>query len=250
MDDNTNKFFYISAIVAFSSYFVLVALLIVYISTNDVKKFDLFSKDTILELDIVVQKIKKTQKDKQPKKIQVRKKTHKISKKIVKKSTSVSAKQKSNLKSLFANVKTKASSVKKKVVNNVQKSLTTSRFKAKFEKQTKSNNLLSKLLDDKKVNITKQKIGDTKNEHDPYISKIYEILYQRWQPLLIVDGLSTKVIITIYKDGRFNYRILQYSGDSSFDDQLVLFLEKQKEEKFPIPKKSRIDIEVIFTAKG
>ena len=67
MDDNTNKFFYISAIVAFSSYFVLVALLIVYISTNDVKKFDLFSKDTILELDIVVQKIKKTQKDKQPK---------------------------------------------------------------------------------------------------------------------------------------------------------------------------------------
>ena len=151
---------------------------------------------------------------------------------------------------MFANVKTKASSVKKKVVNNVQKSLTTSRFKAKFEKQTKSNNLLSKLLDDKKVNITKQKIGDTKNEHDPYISKIYEILYQRWQPLLIVDGLSTKVVITIYKDGRFNYRILQYSGDSSFDDQLVLFLEKQKEEKFPIPKKSRIDIEVIFTAKG
>ena len=198
----------------------------------------------------LLQEIKKTQKDKQPKKIQVRKKTHKISKKIVKKSTSVSAKQKSNLKSLFANVKTKASSVKKKVVNNVQKSLTTSRFKANFEKQTKSNNLLSKFLDDKKVNITKQKIGDTKNEHDLYISKIYEILYQRWQPLLIVDGLSTKVIITIYKDGKFNYRILQYSGDSSFDDQLVLFLEKQKEEKFPIPKKSRIDIEVIFTAKG
>jgi len=248
MDNNKN--FYISAIVAFGSYFILAILFFTYVSLDTVKKFDSFSKDTVLELDIVIQEAKKIKKVKQPKKLQVRKKTHKIAKKIVKKSTSISAKQRSSLKSLFAKVKTKARVVEKKVVSNVQKSLTASRFKSKFEKQTKSNNLLSKLLDDKKIKITKRKTGDTKNEHDPYISKIYELLHKRWQPLLIVDGLSTKVIITIHKNGVFNYRILQYSGDNSFDNQLVLFLEKQKGEIFPIPRKAKIDIEVIFTAKG
>ena len=208
---------YISAYIAFGSYFLLVLLFFLYISVDDVKKFDAISKDTILELDIVLQDNKVKKND--PLKVKASKRDSKISKKVVKKSTSVSAKQRSNLKSLFANVKTKSTIVKKKQVNTVKKSSFSSRFKSKFEK-------------------------------DAYISKIYEILFNRWSPLLIIDGLSAKVIITIYSTGEFNYKLIQYSGDSTFDNQLESFLEKQKSESFPPPDKNKIDIEVIFTAKG
>ncbi len=247
-----NKNFYISAYIAFGSYFFILFLFLIYLSFNDTKKFDSFSKNTVLELDIVLEEKKKEKKVQKVKQVKVHKsrKDSKISKKIVKKSTSVSAKQRSDLKSLFAKVKTKSAIVKKETVSNVKKSSITSRFKSKFEKQSESNNILSKLLDSKKMKMTKQNSGDAKNENDPYISKIYDILYQRWQPLLIIDGLSTKVIITIHIGGKFTYRIVQYSGDSSFDNQLILFLDNQSQLSFPSPKKSKIDIEVIFTAKG
>ena len=245
----STKNLYISAYIAFGSYLLLVLLFFLYVSVDSVKKFDAISKDTILELDIVLQdnKVKKTD----PLKVKALKQDSKISKKVVKKSTSVSAKQRSNLKSLFANVKTKSTVVKKKQVNTVKKSSFSSRFKSKFEKQTKTQNIsLSKLLESKETKASKPKSGESKNEKDAYISKIYEILFNRWSPLLIIDGLSAKVIITIYSTGRFDYKLIQYSGDSTFDNQLESFLEKQKGESFPPPDKSKIDIEVIFTAKG
>jgi hypothetical protein len=247
MDNNKN--FYLSAFVAIGSYLFLISLFFLYVSVNNVKKFDSFSKDTVLELDIVLQDTKQI-KNQNIKKLQLNRKDSKISKKIVKKSASVSSKQRTDLKSLFANVKIKSNIIKKKVISNVQKSSITSRFKSKFEKQSKhNNNILSKLMDTRQVNVVKQKTGDASNEHDPYISKIYEILYNRWRPLLIVDGLSTKVLISITSKGKFNYRVLQFSGDNSFDNQLVLFLEGQKNEIFPQNTKD-ISIEVIFTAKG
>jgi len=248
MDKTKN--FYISASVAFVSYLLLIFLFFLYLSSNNVKQIDSFSKNTVLKLDIILQETK-VDDIKHFKKIKINVKDSKISKRIVKKTASVSAKQKSNLKSLFAKVKTKSRVIKKKVVSNVVKSSTTSRFKSKFEKQSQTNNKsLSKLVDSKKSALVDLKTGDAKNEKDPYISKIYEILYKRWQPLLIVDGLSTKVKIIINKSGKFSYRVLQYSGDNSFDNQLVLFLERQQGEQFPLPSSSKIEIEVIFTAGG
>ena len=177
-------------------------------------------------------------------------KDDKIAKKIVKKSASTSAKKRSNLKSLFANVKTKARIIEKKQVSNVKKSTTTSRFKSKFEKQSKTNNKLAKLLKKQEVSHTNKKASDAKNEKDPYISKIYDLLYQRWNPLLLLDGLSAKVLLTIYSTGELKYRVIQYSGDSTFDNQLVVFLEEQSMLEFPHPNKNKVDIEVVFTSKG
>jgi hypothetical protein len=244
-----NKNFYISALVALISYFFIIFLVYIYLTVNSVKKFDSHSQDTILELDVVLEdmNLKKTKQLKR----QTSRKDSQISKKIVKKSSSVTAKQRSDLKSLFAKVETKSKVIRKETINNVKGSQTVSRFKSKFEKQKKNDNsILSKLLDGQKIDSIKQNTSDSQNEYDEYISQIYEILHKRWQPLLIIDGLSTKVIITIYSNGKFDYSIVQYSGDSSFDNQLILFLNKQKMESFPKPKNNRIDIEVIFTAKG
>ena len=249
MDDNKN--FYISAIIAFGSYLFLILTFIFYSSFNNVKKFDSVSKDTILELDIVLNENNENKKVLEHLKVDSSRKNSKISKKVVKKSSSVSAKQRSNLKSLFANVKTKSSVVSKKEVNKVKKSSITSRFKSKFEKQIKSRNSeISKLLDMKTNKSSKLKAGESKNENDPYISKIYDILLKRWSPSVIIDGLSAKVIVTIYSNGKFSYRFIQFSGDSIFDNHLEHFLDSQVNQKFPKPKKNRMDIEVTFTAKG
>ena len=247
MDNNRNIF--ISAYVAFGSYFIIVFLFFLYLKVSDIKQFDSFSKDTVLELEILIDITKKD--NQEDIKLHNQRADSKIAKKIVKKSASISAKQRSNLKSLFANVKTKSVVVKKQIINNVKKSSITSRFKSKFEKQTKNDNkLLSKVLSQKEAKLIQPKAGDTNNEHDPYFSKIYDILYQRWNPLLITEGLSAKVVITIYKSGQFKYNILQYSGDSTFDDQLLQFLEQQKTKYFPSPTKYKIDIEMTFTAEG
>ncbi len=247
MDNNKNIF--ISAYIALGSYFFIFLLFFLYLKVSDIKKFDAFSKDTVLELEILM-KVPELNK-KEDLKLHNKKQDNKKSKKIVKKSTSISAKQRSDLKSLFANVKTKSVKVKKQITNNIKKSTVTSRFKSKFEKQTKNDNkLLSKILNEKDTKLIKQKTGETKHENDPYISKIYDILYQRWNPLLIIDGLSAKVVIIIYKSGQFKYRVIQYSGDSTFDDQLLQFLEQQKTKFFPPPDKYKINIEVVFTAKG
>lgn len=247
MDSSNN--FYFSAAIAFASYLFFVFLFFMYLSSNDVKKFDSFSKNTVLKLDIVLQEIK-TDDVKYVKKIKTNVKDNKISKKIVKKSASVSAKKKSDLKSLFAKVKTKSSVIKKKEVNNVEKSSTATRYKAKFEKQSKTDNKsLSKLLDSKKSTLAHVKVGNAKNEKDLYWSKIHAILESRYNQLLLIDGLFAKVRITIYLGGRFTYRVLQYSGDNSFDNQLDLFLEQQKNELFPSPKESKKTIELSFVGK-
>jgi hypothetical protein len=245
---DNSKAFYLSAYIAFGTYFIVILLFIGYLSLGDVKKIDAYSKDTVLELNIVIED-KKSKIIKQIISHSMRI-DDKISKKIVKKSTSISAKKRSDLKSLFANIKIKAHSIEKRQASNIQKSTVTSRFKSKFEKKSKSNNKLTKLLKKQKITYTNKRASDTKNEKDPYISKIYNLLYQRWNPLLLLDGLSTKVLLTIYSTGKLKYRVIQYSGDSTFDNQLVIFLEKQSILEFPHPNKNKVDIEVVFTSKG
>ncbi len=247
MDDNRN--FYTSGFIAVGSYLLLVIIFLVFGLTKDIKQFDAISKDTILELDIILNTTNDTKKNNIN--IPSSRKNSKIAKKIVKKSTSISAKQRSNLRALFANVKTKSSKISKREANTVKKTLITSRFKSKFEKQShKKNTQLSNLLENKKTKSVQLKSGDSNKNKDQYMSKIYDILTNRWTPSVIIDRLSATVIVTIYSNGDFRYKFLQYSDDSSFNNQLEYFLEKQTNNKFPIPKKNKVDIEVIFTAKG
>jgi hypothetical protein len=246
-----NRFFYISAFISIAIYLCLVVLILLYITKREPKRFNSFKKDTVLELSIIV-----PQKKPKPiiKKHHVASSVikHKIAKKIVKKSKSSSAKQKTNLKSLFANVKVKANKIETKKVNYVKKTEVVSRFKAKFEKQKETPvSNLSKILIKQDSYIAPKKTVDTNANHDKYISEIYDIIFQRWNPKFTIDGLSAKVIITINSKGSFYYKLIQYSGNNSFDKQLVDFLDSQTQELYPAPKTERsIDIEVTFKAKA
>ena len=246
MDNSKN--FYISAIIAFSIYFFVVFVFLYYSKHNNIKKIDAFNKSTVLQLDIIVETKKEDYK-----KLAIKNniKNKKIAKKVVKKTVSVSAKQRTNLKSLFANVKTKTRRIVKTKVLNVKQSSIASRFKSKFEKEKKTKNIVLNDLLNNNTKLNKTVISETKNENDPYFSKIYTILSSRWNPTLFFNDLHAKVVITIAYNGTFSYQFIQYSDDIGFDNQLKRFLENESLKIYPInPNKKTTKIEITFRSKG
>lgn len=238
-------FFYLSGVIALSFYLFCFLLFAMYLNTPDIKKFDSFTKNTVLELEIMILDNKSTKITK------TQEKNTKKSHEVVKKSASRSAKQSNNVKSLFSKVKISSKKVLEKKVNNVAKSTVASRFKSKFEKQKKSSSVsVSKLLDSVKSKSSVMPSTDSKNNNDPYFSKIYELLATRWTPMLIIDGLSAKVLVIISSSGEFDYRFIQHSGNERFDDSLKIFLSDQKNELYPQHDRgSSQKIAVTFTAQ-
>ncbi|KAB7890123.1 TonB C-terminal domain-containing protein [Poseidonibacter ostreae] len=238
--------FLISGILSFSFYILLCFLVVYYISSPPVKKYTAKTKVTVLELDVIVEKSdKKRIEKKEDKKIEKKEE-------VVEKAASVAAEKKPDLKSLFANVKTKSKKVAKKEVNKVVKSIDPKRFKSKFEKQKKSSNVkLDKLLNDKKTTTNVRSSSKSKSkESDEYFSEVSALL-DVWVPLIREDGLMATVLVIISPNGRFDYRFTKYSGNNDFDLSLKAFLEEQKSIMYPKPKKrKKVQINVDFKSKG
>ncbi|PPK60838.1 cell division and transport-associated protein TolA [Malaciobacter marinus] len=239
--------FYLSGLLALFIYIFVFVLFLLYLDSNNAKTFDSSKKATVFKLDVVLADSEVKNKPK----MKIEKKTQE---KIIKKSTSRSSEQKSDLKSLFANVKTTETKVVKKEVNNVKSSNVSSRFKSKFEREKRTNSDLnvSSMLGQVKAEKRNLSISTSSNhENDPYYSKIYEILAQRWNPILIEDGLEAKVLVIISNDGVFDYKFLKYSTNEKFDTLLKEFLQQQKTLLYPPHNKgSKTNIEVTFKSKG
>ena len=138
-----NFSFILSGIIAFSFYAFICFLLFFYIASPIPKTYDLKSTSTTIELDMITEKAEKKMVEKKTDKI--------IEKEAVKeeKVASASNEKKPDLKSLFANVKETAKTVAKEEVNNVEKSIDPKRFKSKFEKEKRTNNIkIDKILED------------------------------------------------------------------------------------------------------
>lgn len=237
------KYFFLSGIVSVSLYLVLCASFLFYINTPTPKKFDSTSKETVIELEI----ISTISKEKSVARKSVAKEQ------IVKKSTSRAKTKTANFKSLFANVKTKAKKTVEKEVNAVRENIDPSRFKSKFQKQRKSDNTsVSKLLSDVKTSTNRPKVISTsKGETHEYYSKIKDILWERWTPRLLENGLKVEVLVMITKAGKFDFRIKKYSNDPRFDESLKEFLQAQRSESFPPHDiKSRVAIDIEFRSEG
>ena len=232
---STNKNFYTSGAIAFGIYFLFFFLFALYISAPKVETYDISTKNTVLELDVfLVENIKKDLRTKST----VQKKNE--VQEVVKKSKSNTAKYTNNVKSLFANVKTTAKQTAPKEVNNVKSSTVNSRFRAKFEKERKSDVTVSKNLSSVKTSTRKMPTLSSVGKSDPYYSKIKEILYQRWNPLFSEDGLKALVEIRITTDGLFDFTFKKYSDNELFNSSLKKFLQIQRGVTFPKHNKGRI----------
>jgi len=246
MADNRN--FIISGFIAFSLYILLGLLLIIYLKGDDVKKIDSSKKITVLQLDVILD----TDTDKPEKMdIKTKVKNKEIAKKVVKKTTSSSLKQRSDLKSLFADVKTSATKVTKKEVSKVKKSTISSRFKSKFEKERKVNSIVSPdLLKNKSLNSQKVLMNQGENENDPYYSRVNQMLSSRWNPTIFSADLAAKISVVITSNGIFSFKFIQYSGNTGFDNQLRGFLEDESLKRYPVhPSRKTKVIEIIFKSE-
>lgn len=244
--------FYYSAIASFAIYIIFVLSVLVYIKTSDVKKINATVKNTVLQLDVILDSSNDIKQE--TIKITSDVKNQDIAKKVVKKTTSSTIKQRTNLKSLFANVDTEVKDVSKKNVLNVKDSSISSRFKSKFDKERKTKNIvLSKLKNSEQIkmsnkNVTMDKVADNQ---DPYYSKIYQIISSRWLPTIFDNELIAKVSIVIFNNGKFSYKFIQYSGNDGFDNQLREFLDFETQKRYPIsPTGKTVNIEILFQSKG
>lgn len=239
-----------SAVASLAIYIILILSFLVYLKTNEVKKINASVKNTVLQLDVILDSTPK----KENIKIQSNQKNTAIAKKVVKKTTSTSVKKRTNLQSLFANVKTDVKKVTKEKVLNIKNSSISSRFKSKFEKERKTEKLtLSKLTENKmtkKANNTVTMEKTTDNQ-DPYYTKIYQILSNSWNPTIFLNDLKVKVNIIIFNNGKFSYKFIQYSGNVGFDTQITEFLNNETLKKYPVsPKNKTVNIEITFQSKG
>lgn len=223
----------ISAFIAISFYILIILLFVVYLQSSKVTKFESITKDTILELDLIIEK------NIEKKSIVSKTVSKKIkSKKIIKKSTALSAKKKTNLKSLFARVSTKARAIKTKKVLNIRSNQVNSRFKSKYQKQKRNNSVKnSKLLDVKsKKEFKKINLSANKGNYDKYYSKISNIILTRWYmyPIFKQNDYLLIAEIIIDNKGVFSYHIVSYSGNLIIDKAVKEFLEDETTKSYPI----------------
>ena len=163
------------------------------------------------------------------------------------KTKSISTKRVTNLKSLFANVKTKAVKINKSKALNVKSSSQISRYKSKFEKKRKAE--VSRLIKSINTSSGKTNLRNEKVQYDTdaYYSKIKEMLTLRWYTwnTIVVNNLIARVVIFIDSSGHFSYRILKHFGHEKIDSNLENFLNSETTRIYPKPSKSE-SIEIIF----
>lgn len=228
-------------------YLIFCVLVLIYLKSSQIIRYDAGKKVSVLELNLVSENLKNNQNSNMS-----QSKDEDKTDSLVKNSSSVSAKRRTKLKSLFAHVSTKSNSlIEKEKVNNEQANNLSSRLKSRFNKQKKGDiSNISKYLNSVKTKSTPMVLVNNLGKKNKYYSEIYNILSSRWNPLFIMNGLSAKVLVTIDKRGFFSYKFLRGSGNEIFDGSLRAFLRSQVRQKFPISAKGRsTDIEFTFKTK-
>jgi hypothetical protein len=242
-----NNHFLTSGIIAVTTYILFVGSILYYIIGPTITKITSFNKSTTIELDLTILDKAETPKSSYEK--------PKVNEEVQKeeKAASKETVTKTDMKSLFANVTTEAKTVEKKEVTTNQSVKVASVFKSTFEKEERKeiSTNVTKRLENVNLNPTASMAPPSDANVDEYYSLVYEILASKWNPSNTSSGLGADVLITIYKNGKFNYNIVSKSGDKSFDSALESFLNSQMNEKFPPHQKGdKTTLKVTFKTKG
>jgi len=234
MDNNYNKI--ISFVISISIYILIILIIILYLKKSDIKKYSFKKNEIVVEIDLLninLDDKKSLIKEKvKPKKEEIK----------IEKSKSIDSKVKSNLKSLFANVKTDALKNTKKDVLNVKENKTASRFKSKYTSKEKVKEIkVSKLNSVNKKKINLNNTISNKDNIDEYYSEIKSLILKRWyeNPLFNTDPYLIKVYVTINNKGEFNFNIIKYSGNIQIDNLLTKFLKEQRDIIYPVAKDNK-----------
>jgi len=239
MITNKNSSTFISGLLAFGIYFMLMGLLIFYFNTKEEKKpINYVKKDEKLiqvalskPQEIVKRKVKdnkptskpkqhlkkKAEKKRVEKKRVIKKRVNKekIVKKLKKKKDTNSTKHKKKPIDLFANVKTKK---KKNVIELTDN-----------PKKSKPKNNLIKLSNKPKSShnsnaLKNQKVRQSGVE-DAYLAKVQSML-EGWPTQSEYAGEKVKVLLYIETDGTFEFELKTVSYNEDFNVGLAYYLEQ------------------------
>ncbi len=218
-------------------YLVVVGSLVWYFTDiQPIKKVELKAQSIDVYLTTPTPKSQKVEPKKMPKPKPPKAKP-------AKKVGSTSPKHKASLSDLFASVNTKRLKRHKTSQKRAKKP---SRFKGEGAKKAKK--LLEQLRLKEYQPSAKRSIKSISGEKDPYLEKVYKILYMYWIPSKLSAGNRAKVRITIYPDGHMEYKVLRYSPSQIFNQELDRYLEIMRMQSFPKPQKPKEFI-VYFEAK-
>jgi len=248
---NRNLFFIIGGISAFSLYVILFFSLFYYFNEHRSVKNFVPKNTNSLEVSIIQtpSQIKKPNKTKS-----LSQKSSKIVKKTEKdlKGGGTSAKYSTSSKSistLFKGVK-----VGKPTLSPSLHMANAPKIKYKSaSKSSKSKSNAKSLIDNLKfsnLDIELKSQSSGKGEVDKYMSKIYEIIYNSWNPDVLFVGLEANVEIVIFSDGKFQFRMINPSDNQSFNESLIKYLKQLQLKGLPKHKNGRkLVVEIKFKPK-
>lgn len=231
-----NKFYLtISTTIAICIYILIIFSIVLYLKSNSVEvdKFSSLPKETIIELDFVVQNENTLAKNEENMEEQYIVQQEQLS--------STNTQKAPDLKSLFSSfsdIGTKQDTQNQK--DEQQKNQTMSRFKSSIDTDKSTQKIeLSKLVDLKNItsNSKSSNTPSNKGNFDEYYSMINTYILRRWYNFPLITDMKYLVSanITIDSNGNFSYVMLKYSGDNRVDEAVKLFLKNQILEKYPVP---------------
>ena len=235
MDRTLLKIF--SFLASLAIYLLIALLFVTFFFTKTVPKKIQIQADAI---DVMIVEEKKP---KVKKTILTQKSQRKIVSKPKKRVGSASPKKRANIKNLFASLDTKALQTK---LPHKKRSENPSRYRGEGGK--KARKLLEKLKLQDFEPAPHKSIKSVQGEKDPYLQKVYKILYSYWIPSKESAGAEAKVRITIDENGELSYEILQLSNNETFNEELKNYLDAMRLQQFPKPEKKRV-FDVLFVAK-
>ncbi len=228
---------FLSFFVSFIFYFAIVSFLTAHFTTSQsIKKIECKAQSIDVYLSPPTPKPQKVLPKKPPKP----KPKERIA---AKKEGSSTPKQTPSLKDLFASIDTKRLKSHK---TPRKKSVRPSRLRGEGSK--KAQKLLDQLRLKEYRPSAKRSIKSIQGEKDPYLQKVYKILYTYWIPSQLSAGNRAKVKITIYPNGQMRYKVLRYSSSEIFNQELDRYLEIMRMQTFPKPSRPR-EFVVYFEAK-
>ncbi|MDR1555253.1 MAG: TonB C-terminal domain-containing protein [Campylobacteraceae bacterium] len=119
-----------------------------------------------------------------------------------------------------------------KLTQTGAKQSTPSRLDGKDTPQENASKILDKL--EFKQQRTLIVTGASSGIYDPFIGKIQDMLYERWQNTIYTSsGAKAEVEVKIDKIGKFSYSIVTLSYNTDFNLKLKNFLDDMRQEQFP-----------------
>jgi len=156
----------------------------------------------------------------------------------------VRSKEKS-IKDLFASVKAPRTTTKKTTTRRPAN--TPSRKKGE---QKSAKKLVENLkLQDFTLQDSRKALKSVEGDVDPYLEKVYKILYENWIPSKLSAGAWAQVRMTIDVDGSISYEVLQWSQNEHFNEDLRNYLEYISTLTFPPPSDGPRTMTVKIEAK-